>query len=289
MSGPRRPPQARDRLLGALLRTLRRQHTTMNLMDAAHAAQISSATLSRTENGRRHIEIEDVAVLLTLYGVPAAQRSELINEVRADIHHFGQWVRPFTGMSPDTALSSLETSAAAVTSWSTIAIPSLLHTQGYGIAAMIADGHPPDEAEDHWAARNDRQNALGSTDYTAYIHETALHTPHGGVAVLGEQLRHLAEAANRGVGVRVVRATDAVGLSGHSWTLLAFPDDPPVAHIRLHRSSVFLHGPESETYHRHTTRLRHVALSTADTGTYIRQVRARLGGDRRSLIALRQA
>ncbi|WP_083471447.1 helix-turn-helix domain-containing protein [Kibdelosporangium phytohabitans] len=78
MSGIRKQPQARDRAIGAQLKSIRAQRTGLSLEQAAELLGWSPATMSRIENGRRHISAEDVASILAVYRVPAAQRDAIV-------------------------------------------------------------------------------------------------------------------------------------------------------------------------------------------------------------------
>jgi transcriptional regulator with XRE-family HTH domain len=74
LAGKRKTPQARDRTIGAQLRAVRLEQTTLSLEAAAEVVGWSAATLSRTENGKRHISSEDVSAILAVYGVPVSGR-----------------------------------------------------------------------------------------------------------------------------------------------------------------------------------------------------------------------
>ena len=58
MGGQRKPPQARDRLIGARLRAVRREQTDLSLERAAQRIGWSLATMSRIETGKKHVSTE---------------------------------------------------------------------------------------------------------------------------------------------------------------------------------------------------------------------------------------
>src|ERR1700754_4602730 len=60
----------RDRMLGARLRAVRTERAGLFLEDAARMLGTSTATLSRTENGLRHITSDEVATIVIAYGPP---------------------------------------------------------------------------------------------------------------------------------------------------------------------------------------------------------------------------
>lgn len=269
MSGKRRPPQARDRAIGAQLRSIRQQQTKLSLEAAASVLQWSPATMSRIETGKRHISAEDVATILATYRVPVAQRDALVARAKA-IDEPGWWSRPLPGVPDNTgALASYEVEANSLTDWSINIIPGLLQTYDYAKAYMLDDGVPEEDVEMRWMARLRRQQILPKVDYTAYIGEAAVRTPFGGAAFI-DQLRHLHEATKRGLGVRVVPEHRPHASLLQSWMLMEFPDSPPLVHVELLRSVVFLHDDEAAPYTTHLARLNKIALSTAETRDMLR-------------------
>ncbi|EWC62444.1 putative DNA-binding protein [Actinokineospora spheciospongiae] len=276
MSGQRKNPQARDRTIGAQLKAVRVEQTSLNLEAAAKAIGWSTATLSRTENGKRHITSEDVATMLAIYGVPITQREELIESARTGTQA-GWWSRPLPGVLPDVGtLASYEASARAITDWSLTSVPGLLQTERYAEGIMLQDGIRPQDIEMRWIARLRRQQVLPKIEYVAFIHESALRRPFGGVDALKEQLRHLERASTRGLGVRVVREPMPHRALLHSWLMLHFPEAAPVLHVELWGSSVYLHDSEVQGYENMRSMLDHLALSGAESRSMIEQLRERL-------------
>lgn len=271
MSGKRRSPQARDRALGAQLRSIREQQTSLSLEAAAKLLQWSPATMSRTENGKRHISAEDVAAILATYRVPVAQRDGLVARAKA-IDEPGWWSRPLPGVPPESgALASYEAEAIAITDWSVNVVPGLLQTYDYANAYMRDDGVSQEDVETRWMARLRRQEILPKIDYTAFIGEAALRTPFGGVT-FAEQLKRLLDATMRGLGIRVLPAHRPHAELLGSWMIIEFPDSPPIVHVELLRSVVFLHDGEAASYVAQRARLRKLALSTAETRAMLTQL-----------------
>ena len=276
VSGNRKPSQARDRVLGAQLRALRLSHTDLGVEEAAKAAQVSSATMSRTENGKRHITVEDIAVLCTLYGVPSVQRSALVDAAQAPTQA-GWWERPLPGVPMGVGtLASYESVASGLTDWSITVVPGLLQTRAYAMGVLSVQRVEPDVLDDYWEARNRRQQSLPTLDYIAYVHELALRTPFGGVAALREQLVHLGKAADRGMGVRVVQACKPLAALTHSWMMLEFPKDEPIVHVELLRSTVHLHAPVVDLYLEARQELANASLSWVESRKLIDSLVERL-------------
>ncbi|MBP2321444.1 transcriptional regulator with XRE-family HTH domain [Kibdelosporangium banguiense] len=272
VSGNRKPPQARDRALGAQLKTMRTRQTELSLEAAAEMLGWSAATMSRIENGKRHISAEDVASILAVYRIPVDQRDALVRRAKA-IDEPGWWSRPLPGVPDELgALASYEADANALTDWSVNIIPGLLQTYEYAKAYMLDIGNPSEDIEMVWMARLRRQQILPKIEYTAFIGEAAIRTPFGGAEVLTAQLKHLVEVTKRGIGVRLVpQHLPRAGLY-HSWLLLDFPGSPSIAHIELLRGGVFLHDPEVDGYVSQRAKLNKIALSTAESRDILRKL-----------------
>lgn len=268
----RQPPRPRDRIIGARLRAIREQRTDLSLEAAARLLAWSPATMSRIENGRRHISTEDVASILTAYRIPSAERDEILAEVRAE-NASGWWDRPLPGVPAEMGtLASYEADANSLTNWAVSLVPGLLQTEDYAMALMLSQDHPQDVADLRWVARRRRQKILGTVDYRAYINETALRTPFGGPEGHRKQLRHLLHARERGISIRVVPEHLPVGLISHSWLYMTFPHATPVVNVEVAGGGVYLHDDQAEPYVTLLTRLDHIALSTSESQTMLRSI-----------------
>ncbi|WP_229787061.1 helix-turn-helix domain-containing protein [Actinokineospora fastidiosa] len=266
MGGQRKPPQGRDRALGAQLRAVRVERTNLSLEQAAEAIGWSISTLSRVENGKRHITTEDMATVLAIYGVPRPLREQMVANARTG-DQTGWWARDLPGMPHLNTLISKESDARQITSWAVSVIPGLLHTRHYSEAIMRADGLAGDQVEVRWAARQKRQEVLRKIDYTAFIHEHALRSAFGGREAFREQLEHLYAVYDRGIGVRIVRQHPAALL--HSWMLMEFRRDSPVVYVELMRSAVFLYDEEVKPYQDIRAKIEQSAMSSADSRRFI--------------------
>jgi transcriptional regulator with XRE-family HTH domain len=280
MPNQRRAPQARDRALGAQLKAIRTQQTELSLEAAAEMMRWSSATMSRIENGKRHISAEDVASILAVYRIPMDQRGALIRRAKA-IDEPGWWSHPLPGVPEELGvLASYESEANVLTDWSVNIVPGLLQTYEYAKAYMLDKGTSIEDIEMAWMARLRRQQGLSKVEYTAYIGEAAIRTPFGSAEILTEQLRQLIELTKRGLGIRLVSQHAPCAGLYHSWLLLEFPDSPPIAHIELLRGGVFLHDPEVEHYVHQRAKLHKIALSTTESRDTLRKLIERREGKR---------
>jgi transcriptional regulator with XRE-family HTH domain len=272
MSGNRKPPQARDRAIGAQLKSIRTQQTALSLESAAEQLGWSPATMSRIENGKRHISAEDVASILAVYRVPVDQRDALVRRAKA-IDEPGWWSRPLPGVPDELGvLASYEADANALTDWSINIIPGLLQTYEYARAYLLDLGTSVEDLEMFWMARLRRQQVLPKVEYTAFLGEAAIRTTFGGAEVLTAQLKHLVEMTKRGIGVRLLPDHLTRADLHHPWLLLAFPDSPPIVHIELLRGGIFLHDPEAEPYVAQREKLHKIALSTAESRDILKKL-----------------
>jgi transcriptional regulator with XRE-family HTH domain len=268
----RQPPKPRDRIIGARLRAIRKERTDLSLEAAAKLLGWGLATMSRIENGRRHISTEDVATILTAYRIPAREREAVIAEARAD-NASGWWERPLPGVPSEMGtLASYEAEANSLTNWAVSLVPGLLQTEDYAMAVMLSQDWPVDVAELRWVARRRRQKILGTLDYAAFISETALRTPFGGPEGHRQQLKHLLGARDRGIGVQVVPEHLPVGLVSHSWLYMTFPNTTPVVNVEIAGGGVYLHDDQAEPYEQLITRLDHIALSTRESQSMLRAI-----------------
>lgn len=272
MGGERKAPKARDRIIGARLRAIRKEQTAYSLEEAAELAQWSPSTMSRIETGKRHISPEDVATVCTIYKLRLAQREELIEEARAG-DSTGWWDRPLPGVPMEMGtLASYEADAIRLTDWSATLVPGLLQTYDYAVGLLLSGGIDPGDIEMRWMARLRRQQILGTVDYSAHIAEGPLRTPFGGHAALRTQLEHLIAAYDRGIQIRVVPEHTPLNMLIHSWLLLEFANTPPVVNVEVMNGGVYLHDADAESYLDALARLDSVSLSAAASRSLLRRL-----------------
>jgi hypothetical protein len=169
-------------------------------------------------------------------------------------------------------LASYEADANSLLDWSVTLVPGLLQTEGYAVALMLSQEVPQDVAELRWVARRRRQKVLGTVDYAAYVSETALRTQFGGPEVHREQIRHLVDARERGISVRILPEHVPVGLISHSWHYMTFPHASPVVNVEVYWGGVYLHDEQAAPYARMVDKLARVALPTCGSQTMLRSI-----------------
>jgi transcriptional regulator with XRE-family HTH domain len=271
MPAQRRPPSARDRALGAQLRLIRREQTDLSMEAAAKLLQWSLTSMSRTENGKRRITPEDVATVLATYRVPLAQRNALVAKAKANDEQ-AWWHRHMTGLPRIVdSLAGFETEAHTVTEWSITLIPGLLQTYEYAKAVLTMSGATPDEIEVLWKIRVRRQQRRPKFDYSAYLYEGAVRTPFGGRAFFN-QIRHLLDVSEKGVGIRIVPEHRPHPVLLHSWLMMEFPDSPRIVHVELAKSAVLLYDAETDLYTGQRAALNEIALSSSESRDMLRSL-----------------
>lgn len=240
------PPRARQ--LGATLRAVRKNRTDLSAEQAAKQLQWSPAKMSRFENGRCHITSDDVAVVTATYRLPLSERDDLIRYAQHGDPAVW-WDPPMPDVVHEmSAITSYLDNADTITDWATTLVPSLLQIEGYAKAFLRSIGKTPDETHAHWQARRHHQQNLGTADYTAFICENVLHRPFGGPEVHREQLHHLAEARERGIGVRIVPRHSPVGALLHSWQHMTFPNATPVVNVESFEGRFYFHADKADVF-----------------------------------------
>lgn len=263
--------------LGAQLRAIRRERTDLQMKDIAQRLDWSVSKMSRLETGQQPIQSDEVAAVLAILGVTGAERDRLMAMARTPDEP--AWLDPVLRHAlPGTSitLSTYEAEASAITDWSPLLIPGFLQTMDYGRAFMLADGIAETAIGARLMARQHRQKLLDQVSYTAFIDEAVLHRRVGDERVWRNQLRHLLDIAEQdNVTIRLI----AVNSDAHSglispFLLLEFDEKPPIVHIELSRSGVFL-SEESETAPYTETRARLFSISTEEADS-LRAIKAML-------------
>ena len=270
--------------LGAQLRAIRRDRTNLQMKDIAQQLDWSVSKMSRLETGQQPIQSDEVAAVLAILGVVGAERDRLMAMARTPDEP--AWLDPVLRHAlPGTSitLSTYEAEANAITDWSPLLIPGFLQTMDYGRAFMLADGIDETAIGARLMARQHRQKLLDQVPYSAFIDEAVLHRRVGDERVWRNQLRHLLDIGKQdNVAIRLI----AVNSDAHSglispFLLLEFDEKPPIVHIELSRSGVFL-SEESETAPYTETRARLLSMSTekADSLRAIKAMLEEKGPDR---------
>jgi transcriptional regulator with XRE-family HTH domain len=281
---PHAGPTAARMVVGARLRRLR-ERAGVSREAAAAAIRSSESKISRLERGRTGFKRRDVADLLTLYGVTAADERESLFDLVQQANAPGWWQR-LDDAVPGWFESylGLEQAAAVVRNYTVQFVPDLLQTEDYARCALRL-GHPGDGAERlerRVALRMGRQQILHRPDpprVWAVIDETALRRPIGGRAVMRRQLTHLIEIAELPyVSVQVIPfSTGGHPAAGGPITLLRFPAGrlPDIVYLEQLITAVYLDKPAAvASYWRVLNHLGMRAEQPTTTAGILRQIRA---------------
>lgn len=275
MSTPNQPTIV-GRGLGGELRELR-QARRLSTRKAADQLGWQASKISRMENGKQGIRVEDVASLLVVYHVIGDERQRLLK--MAERSGEPGWWEVIGGLSAESrTLIQLEAEATAIVDFEPLLVPGLLQVPDYTRALMRAGGLADMDAQARVAARLGRQ-AILSRDEPPALHvivdEMVLRRVLGGRRVMARQLRHLIEAAERpNVTLRVVpfAVGGHTGLDG-SFAILDFPRNRSVVYLDHKISGLFLEEPEQVAlFRREADRLNEVALAAAASLDFVARV-----------------
>ncbi len=236
----------RSRQVAAELRKLR-ESAGMSCAEVAKRLGMSASKVSRIETGNSGLQVEDVAALLGLYQVHATRREELVDLVRR-AEERGWWQRQGSGL-PQLwrSLMDFEATATRIQNFEPLVVPGLLQTAEYcrviirGTDATLSEA----ELDNLVASRMARQALLTRStapQFLAVFDEAALRRPVGEPGVLGRQLQHLVNVAERpNVTLRVVplAAGAYTGLGG-PFVILEFNGEAALVHVENHRTGLFL-------------------------------------------------
>lgn len=231
-------------LLGIQLRRLR-EAKGITARQAATAIRASESKISRMELGRNAIREIDVLDLLTLYGVDAAEREQLL-ALAEQANRPGWWHR-YHDILPEwfQAYVGMEEAARSIRVYESQFIPGLLQTEEYTAAVISLGDFPVEQAERHVVLRKDRQRRFreGKLKLWVVVDEGALRRPVAGIGVQLEQLRYLREqSSTTSLSLQVI----PYGVGGHAaptgFSILRFADRdlPDVVYVENLTSALYL-------------------------------------------------
>ena len=247
----------------------------------------SRSKISRMENGRVGFKDRDLRDLLTLYGVTDPQVTGAMLALAGQAHtqewwaKFGDvlpgWFEPYLG---------LEASASRIRSFDLQFVHGLFQTEAYAraVTALGGRGVSRDEIDRRVAVRLKRQELLTAAKpprVWSVMDEAALRRPVGGVPVMCDQLRWLAEVAQLpNVTLQVVPfAAGGHDAAGGSFTILRFGerDVPDVVYIEQLTGALYLEKPAATDHYLDImNRLSATSLDPGQTILFLDNVRREL-------------
>ncbi|MGL5811472.1 MAG: helix-turn-helix domain-containing protein [Nocardioides sp.] len=215
----------------------RREALGWTLERAAIRSGISSATISRTENGEG-LRAANVAALLAAYGAKAGEIQILVTLTK-QARRRGWWATLDEAvMSVEYQdLAELEQEANWKKSFDGLLIPGLLQTKRYAelCVAATAARLSKDQQSERVEVRIRRQERLGHLEYSPILLEEVLRRPVGSASLMREQLSRLLEAVDEGhADLRVIPVSAGLhpGVLGSFSFLGGFsPVDATVAYV----------------------------------------------------------
>ncbi|AKZ59287.1 putative DNA-binding protein [Streptomyces ambofaciens ATCC 23877] len=203
MSERRAAPTVGQVVLGRRLQELR-ERAGLRREEAAQVLRVAPATVRRMETAEVALKIPYVQILLTAYGVPAAEVSAFV-ALAEEANQPGWWQR-YHDVLPDwfSMYVSLEGAARIVRSYEPHFVPGLLQTEDYARAVLEAGtigNSGGDAVERHVSLRMERQRLLERADpphLWVVMDETVLRRPVSTDGrVMREQLDKLLEFSVR--------------------------------------------------------------------------------------------
>ncbi|HTP17254.1 MAG TPA: helix-turn-helix transcriptional regulator [Streptosporangiaceae bacterium] len=271
-------PTVRRRRLALELRRLR-EAARLTCEEVAEHLECSASKISRVETGRVSVSPRDVRDMLALYGVPEAQREDLVQLAR-DSRQKGWWHAYSDTIQPQFAVYiGLESAASEIRIYEVSLIPALLQTEDYArtvISAGMVSGRHEDISR-NVELRMARQPALTRDDppkLWAVLDEAALRRRVGGAALMRLQLEHLLNmAALPNVAVQVIPfGGGAHPAMGRPFVVLVFPEliDPDVVYLEDLTRAMYLEDvDEVDRYNMFFNHLRATALSFEESAALI--------------------
>jgi transcriptional regulator with XRE-family HTH domain len=235
---------------------------------AAESSGLSRATISRIESAKQTILPRTVRLLCHSYGTGTATLDGLLR--LADKPYERGWLVEYNDATPNWFERYLDEEAEASEIWGyePELIPGLLQTANYARAVSAAnDPDTTKEGVERLVELRLARQALLERDGPPRLHivvnEAVLHRLVGGVKVMREQLRHLADMARRrNITLQVLPfAAGSHPAMTSSFTMLQFPTDEGEPSVMVEVEGGALYPDRFERYMWMFGRLRELAFT----------------------------
>jgi hypothetical protein len=267
-------------LLGVQLRRLR-EAALITRDDAGYAIRGSGSKVARLESGRGRIKERDVIDLLTLYGVPGDECEMLVTLARQA--NAPGWWQQYSDVLPNwfEPYIGLEAAASLISIYEIQFIPGLLQTDDYAhaVTRLRHEDSSTRGIDREVGLQMARQGILDRHDpvnMRVIVDEAALRRQVGGEVVMGDQLRHLADLADReNIAIQLIPFGATGRLVAGSFSVLRFDDPnlPDVVFSEHIGGALYLSEPEDVDYYRGLMeRLAVQALPPDETRQFLRQL-----------------
>ncbi|WP_344056902.1 helix-turn-helix transcriptional regulator [Sphaerisporangium rubeum] len=245
----------------------------MSMQEVADHIEITAASLSRLETGRRGIRPRDLRHFLDLYEVGTHEREALLALSR-ESQLRGWWQTYGTMLNSEyTTLIGLEAEALTVRNYEQTLVPGLLQTEEYARAVIEAfrPGDSRDEVDRRVAVKLERQKRLSGEmplELSVVIGEGVTRQFVGTAEIMAEQLRRLAvRRPNVMVQVLPYGAGAHPALTG-SFAIVGFPARSAIDVVYLENMLSALYLEDTEDVRQYGSvfdYLRAAALSPSDS------------------------
>lgn len=271
-------PTVRRRRLASELRRLRIEHG-LSMQEVAERMELTTASVSRIETGRRGIRPRDLRAFLDMYEVPEADREPLLALSR-EARQRGWWQNYGDVLPSEYAtLIGLEAEATSVRNYEQTLVPGLLQTADYArsIIAAARPGDTPDEIERRVSVRLERQKRLmddNPLELSVILGEGVMRQYVGTPQIMADQFKHLAEVGRQpNVMVQILpyQAGAHQAMTG-SFSIVGFPVSSDLDVVCLENMSSSLYLEDTGTIRRYVAvfdYLRAAALSPAETAVML--------------------
>lgn len=278
-------PTIRRWQLGQELRTYR-EAASVTLRSAAAEIEVQAATLSKIEGGKQAIRGTYIKLLSPMYGIPDDERARLL-ALAEEANQPGWWVT-YGKLVPDwfKLFLGYEADASDLRTYEGELVPGVLQTADYARAVALANRPTSTDSEldrqiELRRARQQRLTSDDPPDVHAVLNEAVLLRHVGGPAVMGQQLRHLAELAELPhVTVQVLPFTaGAHPAMTAPFLMLGFEAEPRMNTVYLEngRGSLYLEKPSDlDRYTAMFAQLCELALAPKESGELMVRVAANL-------------
>ncbi|WP_034091141.1 helix-turn-helix domain-containing protein [Streptacidiphilus albus] len=251
-------PTVLRRRIGTELGKLRASRS-MQAKEVAQALGWSASKLSRIESGNVTLQDKDARRLLAHYGVDDPEQVKQFISLTRQSRQQGWW-HAYGDALPEwfRAYIGLEADAKKIVTVQCELVPGLLQTEQYARAVIRAMNpmETSEEIERRVDLRMERQQILDRTDppqLWVIIGEAVIRRPIGSAKIMGDQLEHLADMADRHPNITVQVLPFSAGAHvamGSSFSLLSFSDIPgSVAYSEAITSSIYTDRPTEIARH----------------------------------------
>jgi transcriptional regulator with XRE-family HTH domain len=268
-------------LLGSRLRRLR-EAAGMSPDRAGYEIRASRSKISRLEAGQVGFKERDIADLLDLYGATDEETRQTLMTLARQANAPGWW-HDYSDILPDwfEEYLGLESAATEIRVYEIQFVPGLLQTEDYARAVTLLDRDDLStrDTDRRVRLRKARQAMLDQPDpldLRVVLDESVLRRYVGGPAVMRDQLKHLADIAERpNVTLQVLPFQADGPTPGGSFSILRFAeaDLSDVVYLEQLTSAIYLDNPKDvDSYLKEMQRLRKQALTPPETTQLLREL-----------------